>query len=81
MTTFDQDMRELSNDEIDTWQEMLRSARALPLREIQRHALVSIRNRHSCRSCFTCACAVTLRQLDEARLGLWEDEKNFPATL
>ena len=34
----------------------LAQARALPNAELDRHASVSIKNRHRCASCFTCAC-------------------------
>ena len=30
-------------------------------REVRRHALVSIDNRHKCRECFTCACVEVWR--------------------
>lgn len=51
------------------WNDALRQAKQLSLPELSRHAHVSIDNRHSCQSCFTCACAVELceRQRRHAR--------------
>ena len=35
--------------------------------EIERHAMVSIRNRHYCRSCFCCACLDYLKILNKGK--------------
>ena len=39
-----------------TFEDQKAEARKLSDAELARHALVSKRNRHSCRMCFTCAC-------------------------
>ena len=48
-----------------TWWNQLFHARQLwrdkGRAEVLRHARVSLDNRHECRSCFTCACMVTIR--------------------
>jgi len=46
----------------DAWETMVSKARALPVDELKNHAFVSLRNRHSCRECFTCACAYVLSE-------------------
>lgn len=47
-------------DRESRWTSMLAEAEALPIEEVKRHALVSLRNNHRCRECFTCACATAL---------------------
>lgn len=47
-------------DSYPTFAEQLKEARKLDTKELKRHASVSTDNRHECRSCFCCACLVTL---------------------
>lgn len=49
------------------WDKARSEAFRLPMKELRRHAHVSIDNRHKCRNCFTCACAAEL--YDRLRSG------------
>ena len=49
----------------ENWLEMVRAAHELPTKELRQHARVSTENNHRCRSCFTCACALVLRELQK----------------
>lgn len=48
------------------WENQLRAARQLlreeGITEVQRHARVSLNNRHRCRMCFCCACVEVLKE-------------------
>lgn len=44
------------------WREQLDMASKLTDAELERHALVSTRNRHVCRQCFCCACVAVSRK-------------------
>ena len=46
---------------------MICEAHQLDGAELERHALVSVRNRHSCRECFCCACLHVLNFRERAR--------------
>lgn len=50
------------------WNKARSEAFSLPLKELGRHAGVSIDNRHECQDCFCCACAAELRdRIERAR--------------
>lgn len=53
--------------ESDWWQAQLSEASLLATPELERHALVSTRNRHRCRQCFCCA-ALTILERRKAAL-------------
>ena len=45
-----------------TWENQLTEARKLTSKDLQRHAAVSLDNRHRCESCFCCAAAAVLEE-------------------
>lgn len=50
------------NPNQNDWSNMLLNASKLEDAELARHASVSTRNRHSCATCFTCACEQVRQQ-------------------
>ena len=61
----------MSNYELpkSEWRKLFDQANELDDREVERHAWVSIHNRHRCEQCFTCACREVLRQRARRKRG------------
>lgn len=49
------------------WNVQIQHAHELDSEELERHALVSINNRHECRECFCCACLHVLNWRERSR--------------
>lgn len=57
---WDDDDEEEEDDDEPTWPAQLEAARKLDDDELQRHASVSVNNRHQCEECFCCAAFAVL---------------------